>query len=71
MHVRLSFCVLVFLAFAVAAIPAPAASAAKKSSPPKKKPAVKVDSTPVGPAKPGVVTTYADVVEPVQKAVQH
>ena len=33
------------------------------------KPTLRVDSSPVGDGKAGVVTSYADVVEPVQKAV--
>jgi Do/DeqQ family serine protease len=44
---------------------------AKKSAPPLRgKPTVQVDSTPVTDGtKPGVVMTYADVLDPVQKAV--
>ncbi len=65
------------LAVAVAvllAAPAIAASAreGKKSSPPSsgKKPAVRVDSTPVADGgKSGLVMSYADVLEPAQKAV--
>ena len=44
----------------------------KKSSAakmPVKKPEVVVDSSPVGQGRQGVVVSYADVVEPVQKAV--
>jgi Do/DeqQ family serine protease len=55
---------------AVLALPAFAASAEKKpaAATPNKKPVVKVDNTPIE-ARPGFVTSYADVVEPVQKAV--
>ncbi len=58
-----------FLALAVAA-PLCGASADKKATPAtaKQKPVVKVDNTPIE-AKAGVVMSYADVVEPVQKAV--
>ena len=65
---------LMVLALSVAA-PAFAASArdAKKKGAPAaagKKPAVQVDSTPVGAGgKAGLVLTYADVLEPAQKAV--
>ena len=50
------------------------AKSAKKGSPPAaaaaKKPAVRVDSTPVTDgARPGLVMTYADVLDPAQKAV--
>ena len=42
----------------------------KKSAAPNKKPAVRVDSTPVGDGgKAGLVMSYADVLEPAQKAV--
>jgi Do/DeqQ family serine protease len=41
----------------------------KKSALPSKKPALRVDNTPVTDVRPGVVSTYADVLEPVQKAV--
>ena len=53
-------------------------AAAAKSSPDKKgatpvaakkKPEVRVDATPVTEGRSSVVTSYADVVEPVQKAV--
>jgi serine protease Do/serine protease DegQ len=44
--------------------------ARKKIPPPVKKPAVKVDSAPVADGgKPGLVMSYADVLEPAQKAV--
>ena len=45
------------------------ASEAKEQAAPKKKPELRVDSSPVSDGKSGVVTSYADVVEPVQKAV--
>src|SRR5688500_526944 len=44
----------------------------KKAAPavPAKKPAVRVDSTPVNEGgKPGLVLTYADILEPAQRAV--
>lgn len=40
-----------------------------KDTPPTKKPALKIDNTPVNDGKSAVVTSYADVVEPVQRAV--
>ena len=40
-----------------------------KDNAPKKKPALRVDSSPIADGKTGVVMSYADVVEPVQKAV--
>src|SRR5689334_12337412 len=59
-----------FLAFGlVSVVPlafAQGARQAKKAPTPR--PAVRVDTTPVA-ASPGVVTSYADAVEPVQKAV--
>jgi Do/DeqQ family serine protease len=42
---------------------------AKEAPSPKKKPALTVDATPVSDGKSGLVTSYADVVEPVQHAV--
>ena len=57
---------------AVAACPLFGATAndAKKSAAPAHKPAIKVDSTPVANGgKAGLVMTYADVLEPAQKAV--
>ena len=55
------------------ALPLAAVSAttAKKSSPPlAKKPAVRIDNTPVRDGgKSGLVMSYADAIEPVQKAV--
>ncbi|MBI4622458.1 MAG: Do family serine endopeptidase [Verrucomicrobia bacterium] len=41
----------------------------KKSGAPKEKPALQVDSTPISDGRAGVVMSYADVVEPVQKTV--
>ena len=46
-----------------------AASEAKAPVMPKKKPDLHLDPTPVSDGKSPVVTSYADVVEPVQKAV--
>src|SRR5437868_4844366 len=46
------------------------ASAPKKAPPAaNKKPEVRIDRTPISDPKGGVVMSYADVVEPVQKAV--
>src|SRR5688500_5105314 len=46
------------------------AKEAKKSTAPARKPAIQVDSTPVASGgKAGLVMTYADVLEPAQKAV--
>lgn len=46
------------------------ATEGRKSGAPLKKPAIRVDSTPVAAGgKAGLVMTYADVVEPAQKAV--
>lgn len=45
----------------------PPALAAGKTPVPK--PVLRVDSSPVGEGRPGAVTSYADVVAPVQKAV--
>ena len=47
---------------------APGALSAK-DAPPTKKPALKIDNAPVNDGKSAVVTSYADVVEPVQRAV--
>ncbi|MEO5958013.1 MAG: Do family serine endopeptidase [Opitutaceae bacterium] len=56
-------------AVAATSVPAFAAKAEKKSpAAPSKRPTVLIDNTPVS-AKPGAVASYADVVEPVQKAV--
>jgi serine protease Do/serine protease DegQ len=52
------------LAAAAHAAPAPVAADA-----PKPLPILRVDSSPVGDGKAPLVTSYADVVEPVQKAV--
>ncbi len=52
---------LLFLALAP-----PVLAAAKEPLP---KPALRVDTSPVGEGRPGVVTSYADVVDPVQRAV--
>jgi serine protease Do/serine protease DegQ len=70
------------ISFSVAALAALLVLGAKEAppkSPPKQapvgvkeapaKPTLKIDSTPVGELKSGVVASYADVVEPVQKAV--
>jgi Do/DeqQ family serine protease len=46
-----------------------AAEEAKDNGVLKKKPGVRVDTSPVSDGKSGLVTSYADVVEPVQKAV--
>ena len=46
-----------------------AATEAKTPAAPKKKPDLRLDPTPVSDGKSAVVTSYADVVEPVQKAV--
>jgi len=49
-----------------------APKAAPKETPPKPanpKPALKVDSSPVAEGRPGLAVSYADVVDPVQKAV--
>ncbi|HEY1110432.1 MAG TPA: trypsin-like peptidase domain-containing protein [Opitutaceae bacterium] len=78
MHLRPILRTLSFIAaLAVAACPAYAASAKDKkkgATPPPaaagKKPAVVVDPTPVGQGtRPGLVMSYADVLEPAQKAV--
>ncbi len=50
-----------------ACVPADAAKAERKAVA-NKKPALLVDGSPIG-TKPGLVLSYADVVEPVQKAV--
>src|SRR5688572_16780072 len=47
----------------------PVAGAEKKAGPRVPRPVVKVDGTPVGDGRGVVVTSYADVIEPVQKAV--
>ena len=55
--------------------PLPAASVkggkqAKKAAPAGAKPAVRVDASPIGEGtRPGLVTSYADMLEPAQKAV--
>jgi Do/DeqQ family serine protease len=46
-----------------------AAKDAREAPSPKKKPDLKVDATPVSDGKSGLVTSYADVVEPVQHVV--
>jgi len=45
-----------------------AAPAAKDETPPKK-PTLRIDASPVSEGKPTVVSSYADVLEPVQKTV--
>jgi serine protease Do/serine protease DegQ len=47
----------------------PMAGAEKKTGPRAPRPVVKVDGTPVGDGRGVVVTSYADVIEPVRKAV--
>ncbi|MBI5771330.1 MAG: Do family serine endopeptidase [Verrucomicrobia bacterium] len=46
-----------------------ASARSPRSSAPNQRPAVQIDRTPVSEGRPAVVTSYADVVEPVQKAV--
>ena len=46
-----------------------AAKDAKDVAAPRKKPELRIDNSPVSDGKSPVVTSYADVVEPVQKAV--
>jgi serine protease Do/serine protease DegQ len=54
---------------AVASVMAPAFAAKDEKKPaPNKKPVLRVDSTPIE-GKSGLVMSYADVIEPVQKAV--
>jgi serine protease Do/serine protease DegQ len=53
---------------AVLGLLAPGALSAKDASP-TKKPALKIDNAPVNDGMSTVVTSYADVVEPVQRAV--
>src|SRR5436309_414506 len=49
---------------------APVAGLVAKDAPvPTKKPALRLDPTPVSDGKSNVVTSYADVLDPVQKAV--
>ncbi len=62
---------LVLAVFFLAPWSLPAASAPKsKARPPAKEPALTVDRSPVtDSAKPGLVVSYADVIEPAQKAV--
>lgn len=62
----------VFLAFALTAAVACGAGAPvrpAKKAPTVSRPTVKVDGSPIADARGGVVLSYADVVEPVQKAV--
>src|ERR1035437_6910342 len=54
---------------ALAAKDALDAKDAKQAAAPNKKPELQIDSTPVSDGKSAVVTSYADVVESVQKAV--
>lgn len=58
----------VFIAFLVASPLASPALLGKDAALPKK-PALRVDASPVSDAKSPLVTSYADIVEPVQKAV--
>jgi Do/DeqQ family serine protease len=75
MKTRSSFRVLLAAGLLVGGAPLFAASKETKKSPapkvaPAKKPAVRIDNTPIGEgAKPGLVMSYADVIEPAQKAV--
>ena len=70
MKPKLLFRSLLVVVLALSCAAGQAATDRKKSAPPKKqKPVLKIDSTPISDAKAGVVLTYADVVEPVQKAV--
>jgi serine protease Do/serine protease DegQ len=56
--------------FASAALIAPATSVSyAKNETPAKKPALRLDTSPVSEGKSAVVSSYADVIEPVQKAV--
>ncbi|MDO8544916.1 MAG: Do family serine endopeptidase [Opitutaceae bacterium] len=67
-----SFLTRTFLTVLLACSAASAATTREtKKAPPvaNKKPALKIDDSPVGASKPGMVASYADVVEPVQKAV--
>lgn len=62
----------IFSSFLVVAIAASAFSlglVAKDRAPARKAPALRVDNTPVSEGKAPVVSSYADVVEPVQRAV--
>jgi len=63
----LSHCVVLSLALAV--ISGAAGQVSPKAAARPSRPAVSVDASPIGPAGNGVVLSYADVVEPVQKAV--
>lgn len=57
----------VCLVLAVAVVSGPLA--AKEASTPRKAPTLKVDSTPIGDSKSPQIASYADILEPVQKAV--
>ncbi len=57
------------LGFACPAVTQTSARDAKKTPAPNQKPALRIDNTPLDAPKSGVVSSYADVVEPVQKAV--
>ena len=65
----------VFLAAALAAVvsesvaAAKGAKEAKAAAVPNKKPELRLDLSPISAGKSAVVTSYADVVEPVQRAV--
>ena len=69
MTISLSRLAAAVLLFATAALPAatPAATDPKPVAP--KRPAIKVDASPVSDGKSPAVASYADVVDPVQKAV--
>ncbi len=71
-HRRLlpAFAAVLVLAAAVTSLEAAAARDAKKSAAKAKKPDIRVDLSPVTEgARPGLVMSYADVIEPAQKAV--
>lgn len=58
-----------FVGFVMALIVEVGAGEKTKSGGPNKKPTLHVDRTPITESKAGVVMSYADVVEPVQKTV--
>jgi Do/DeqQ family serine protease len=60
-HAFLVGCVLAGFVFA--------SGAESKKAAPNRKPELRIDNTPLTDGRPGVVTTYADVLEPVQKSV--
>jgi len=69
MKSKLFYCFTALIAVALLSGPGLIARDATAPTPAPKAPALRIDPTPVSDGKSAVVTSYADIVEPVQKAV--